>query len=68
MIRPLISFYPCGFIDEWATTVSLAGVLSALRQTSADHGVGDFGSTVGCTAIVVRHNRDGNLLQVAGQR
>lgn len=45
--------------EERATGVSLARVLSALRQARADHVVGDVRDAVGDPAVGVTH--DGNL-------
>merc|ERR1712077_156073 len=45
---------------EWTARVSLAGVLAALVKTGTDHGVSDFGLSIGVTArlppsVVVPH-------------
>merc|ERR1719209_2425577 len=52
---------------EWTARVSLAGVLAALVETSTDHGVSDVALSVGVTAVLVRHNRDVDLLEDASQ-
>ena len=52
---------------EGTAGVSLAGVLAALLQTSADHGVGDVALSVGATAVVIAHHGDIDLHESAGQ-
>lgn len=50
---------------ERTTRVSLASVLSALRQARADHMVGDVGNTVGDPAVGVTHDGDLHLQKLA---
>merc|ERR1719431_1736727 len=52
---------------EGAAGVSLAGVLAALVEPGADHGVGDVGHAVGVAAVVVRDHGDGHLLEDPGE-
>merc|ERR1712062_460044 len=52
---------------EWTARVSLARVLAALVKTGTDHGVSDVGLSVGVTAVLVRHNRDVDLLENTGK-
>merc|ERR1719436_1864470 len=52
---------------EGTAGVSLAGVLAALLQSSADHGVSDVALAVGVTAVVVAHHGNINLHQDAGE-
>merc|ERR1712176_42017 len=52
---------------EWTARVSLAGVLAALVKTGTDHGVSDVRLSVGVTAVLVRHNRDVDLLENTGK-
>ena len=59
--------YPCSFIDEWATTVTLTRILSSVWQPCADHWVGDFRLSVSDTTIGVRDDGHRHLLQVGGK-
>ena len=60
-------FYLAGLINEGAAAVALAGVLAALGQAGANHGIGDFAGAVGLAALGVGDDRDGDLLEVGGQ-
>ena len=60
-------FYFGGLINEGAPAVALAGVLAALGQAGANHGIGDFAGAIGLAALGVGDDRDGDLLEVGGQ-
>ena len=46
---------------EWATGVSLAGVLATGIKTGTDHGVGDVILTISISAVIVTDNWDFDL-------
>ena len=46
---------------EWATRVSLAGVLTSLLKTGTDHRVSDFRNSIGITAVIIADNWDSDL-------
>merc|ERR1712042_169548 len=52
---------------EWATGVSLAGVLTTGIKTGTDHGVGDVILTISISAVIITDNWDFDLHEGTGQ-
>merc|ERR1719447_1355805 len=52
---------------EWATGVSLAGVLATGVKTGTDHRVGDVILTISISAVIVTDNWDFDLHEGTGQ-
>ena len=60
-------FYLAGLINEGAAAVALAGVLAALGQAGANHGVGNFAGAVRLAALSIGDNGHSYLLEVGSQ-
>merc|ERR1719391_1494811 len=52
---------------EWATGISLAGVLATSIKTSTDHGIGNVILTISVSAVIITDNWDINLHEGTGQ-